>query len=139
MRPARSRSARSRARSRSSSSSAYESIEITAPTRARQAGQPRRALALTAAPTEDAVVVDPEALEFGVTEMVPTIRKPRWTPEIGSVPVASEGRVRPGRRRVRHQAPLTVAKGSNGRARRTSVAHPHAVRKTRTSGADAHA
>ena len=32
-------------------------------------------------------MVDPDALEFGVTEMVPTIRKPRWTPEIGSVPV----------------------------------------------------
>ena len=32
------------------------------------------------APSDDVVVVDPEALEFGVTEMVPTIRKPRWTP-----------------------------------------------------------
>ena len=29
------------------------------------------------------VVIDPDALEFGVTEMVPTIPKPRWTPEIG--------------------------------------------------------
>ena len=34
-------------------------------------------------PTEDVVVIDPDALEFGVTEMVPTIPKPRWTPEIG--------------------------------------------------------
>ena len=34
-------------------------------------------------PSDEVVVVDPEALEFGVTEMVPVVRKPRWTPEIG--------------------------------------------------------
>jgi serine/threonine-protein kinase len=65
--------------------SAYDSIEI-------EGLEPRpvhRHVAIGAAPTEDAVVVDPEALEFGVTELVPTIRKPRWTPEIGYVPVSS--------------------------------------------------
>ena len=65
--------------------SAYESIEI-------EGLEPRpvsRHVAIAAAPTEDAVVVDPEALEFGVTELVPTIRRPRWTPEIGYVPVPS--------------------------------------------------
>ena len=33
------------------------------------------------APTEDCVV-DAEALEMGVTEMLPTINRPRWTPKI---------------------------------------------------------
>jgi serine/threonine-protein kinase len=59
--------------------SAYDSFEI-------ETGE-KRHVALGAAPTEDAVVVDPEALEFGVTELVPTIRRPRWTPEIGVAPV----------------------------------------------------
>jgi hypothetical protein len=31
-------------------------------------------------------VIDPDSLEFGVTEMVPTIRKPRWTPDITMAP-----------------------------------------------------
>jgi serine/threonine-protein kinase len=66
-------------------STAYESIEVTgtAEPRMPRAVKPRRALALTAAPTEEAMVVDPDALEYGVTEMVPTIRKPRWTPDLG--------------------------------------------------------
>jgi serine/threonine-protein kinase len=38
------------------------------------------------APTEDAPVVDAVELEYGVTELVPTIRRPRWTPEIPRVP-----------------------------------------------------
>jgi serine/threonine protein kinase len=68
---------------------AYESFEITgadgAEPRLPKAIKPRRALALTAQPTEDAFIVDPDALEYGVTEMVPTIRKPRWTPEIATL------------------------------------------------------
>jgi serine/threonine-protein kinase len=66
-------------------STAYESFEVTgtAEPRMPRAVKPRRALALTAAPTEEAMVVDPDALEYGVTEMVPTIRKPRWTPDLG--------------------------------------------------------
>ena len=67
--------------------SAYESMEIVGLEKPGAA----RHVAIAAAPTEDAVVVDPEALEFGVTELVPTIRRPRWTPEIGSVPVAPKG------------------------------------------------
>ena len=31
-------------------------------------------------------VVDPEALEFGATQLVPIVRKPRWTPEISYMP-----------------------------------------------------
>jgi serine/threonine protein kinase len=73
-------------------STAYESFEITTGTaepRLPKAVKPRRALALTAQPTEEAMVIDPDALEFGVTEMVPTIRKPRWTPELGLAPPAT--------------------------------------------------
>ena len=71
-------------------STAYESFElIGAEPRLPKtaAARPRRhvALAMDRA-TEDALVVDPDALEFGVTEMVPVIRKPRWTPEIGLAP-----------------------------------------------------
>jgi hypothetical protein len=32
------------------------------------------------------VVVDPEELEIGITELLPVVRKPRWTPEIGPIP-----------------------------------------------------
>jgi serine/threonine-protein kinase len=70
-------------------SSAYESVEITSAEvpRMPRAVRPRRHMPLAAQlPTEEAVVVDPDALEFGTTEMVPTIRKPRWTPEIGVAP-----------------------------------------------------
>ncbi len=81
--------------------SAYDSIEIDG----LETLAANRHVAIAAAPTEDAVVVDPEALEFGVTELVPTIRRPRWTPEIGYVPVtpraASDqvsGEIRPKRR-----------------------------------------
>jgi serine/threonine protein kinase len=40
-------------------------------------------------------VVDAEVLEFGVTELVPTIRKPRWTPELATVSVVAAERSRP--------------------------------------------
>lgn len=36
-------------------------------------------------PSEEVVVVDPESLEFGITEMQPVVRRPRWTPEISQV------------------------------------------------------
>jgi serine/threonine protein kinase len=66
-------------------SSAYESYELVGaePPRLPKAIKPRRGLALTAEPSDETCIVDPDALEFGVTELVPTIRKPRWTPEIG--------------------------------------------------------
>jgi serine/threonine-protein kinase len=37
-------------------------------------------------PTGELAVVDPDVLEYGVTEMLPVVRKPRWTPDIGHVP-----------------------------------------------------
>jgi serine/threonine-protein kinase len=76
--------------------SCYESIEITGDEpRLPKAVKPRRALALSAPITEDALVVDAHALEFGVTEMVPTIRKPRWTPDISVL--SPEAAARPAR------------------------------------------
>ena len=67
-------------------STAYESFEVIGaeprlPKAAVRGARRHVALAVDR-PTEDAVVIDPDALEFGVTEMVPTIRKPRWTPQI---------------------------------------------------------
>jgi serine/threonine protein kinase len=64
---------------------AYEELEITGVPRAPKAvrGRPQRAQIV---PSDEVVVVDPEALEFGVTELLPVVRKPRWTPEIGQVP-----------------------------------------------------
>jgi hypothetical protein len=69
---------------------AYESIEIITETpRLPRAVRPRRHIALAAQPSDEAVVVDPDTLELGTTEMMPAFRKPRWTPEIGY----SRGRV----------------------------------------------
>lgn len=38
------------------------------------------------------VAVTPEELEYGVTEMLPVVRQPRWTPELGAVPAVLAGR-----------------------------------------------
>jgi serine/threonine protein kinase len=35
--------------------------------------------------SEEVVIVDPDALEFGITEMQPVVRRPRWTPDISQV------------------------------------------------------
>jgi hypothetical protein len=37
-------------------------------------------------PSDEVVVVDSDALEYGVTEMLPVVRRPRWTPEFASIP-----------------------------------------------------
>jgi serine/threonine-protein kinase len=55
-------------------------IELRAATRCRS---PRPAYIV---PTEDTHVIDAAALEYGVTEMLPVVPKPRWTPEIGRIP-----------------------------------------------------
>jgi len=39
-------------------------------------------------PTAEGLAFDPETLEYGVTEMLPVVPRPRWTPEIGPVPHA---------------------------------------------------
>jgi eukaryotic-like serine/threonine-protein kinase len=45
--------------------------------------RPPRALDV---PSDEVMVADPEALELGITELLPIVRKPRWTPEIGPIP-----------------------------------------------------
>jgi serine/threonine protein kinase len=49
--------------------------------------------------------VDAEVLEFGVTEMLPVVAKPRWTPEFARVPSAltQQGRYSVGPRSARDQ------------------------------------
>jgi serine/threonine-protein kinase len=42
-----------------------------------------------------AEVIGAESLEFGVTELVPTIRKPRWTPDLATLPTVVAERARP--------------------------------------------
>lgn len=37
-------------------------------------------------PSDEVVVVDADELEHGVTEMLPVVRQPRWTPEISGMP-----------------------------------------------------
>ena len=82
-------------------SCAYESIEISGeePRLPKAVKAPRRAPALSGPITDEAFVVDADALEFGVTEMVPTatsvIRKPRWTPEIGTLSPEAAAAARP--------------------------------------------
>jgi len=55
---------------------AYESYELVDGARPRSA---RR---------RNAHVADPDSLELGITELVPTIRRPRWTPEMAISQIA---------------------------------------------------
>jgi hypothetical protein len=40
------------------------------------------------APSDEVVVIDVDAaeLEYGVTEMLPVVRQPRWTPDLAGIP-----------------------------------------------------
>ena len=68
--------------------SAYDAYELTPEPRGRIVLPPP----VVANAHDDGMVVDADALELGITQQVPVIRRPRWTPEIGSVPrtMASE-------------------------------------------------
>jgi serine/threonine-protein kinase len=66
---------------------AYEEFELTGgepirPTRVRH----KRAAYVV--PSDEIAIVDADAMEYGVTEMLPVVRKPRWTPDFGQVPSA---------------------------------------------------
>ena len=37
-------------------------------------------------PSDEVVIIDPEELELGKTELLPIVPRPRWTPEIGRIP-----------------------------------------------------
>lgn len=80
-------------------SPAYEAFEIsgveptgptgpTSPGSAMGATRCRTIRPAHVAPTGDGFAVDADALEYGVTEMLPVVPKPRWTPEFGRVPSA---------------------------------------------------
>ena len=81
--------------------SAYAEFELTGSGEPPPMAMPGRARSASTggrfAPSDEVVIVAPEALEFGVTEMVPVVRKPRWTPEIGpsvAEALANEDRLR---------------------------------------------
>jgi hypothetical protein len=56
------------------------------PVAPRPAGARPRSRRALAGASDEVVVVDPEALEVGVTELLPIVRQMRWTPEIGPIP-----------------------------------------------------
>jgi serine/threonine protein kinase len=60
--------------------SAYEEFEIIGDDRHPQRVRPRAQIV----PTDEVVIVDPNALEYGVTEMLPVVRTPRWTPDLSA-------------------------------------------------------
>ncbi len=76
--------------------SAYAEFELSGieelPTKTKPVRVRPQALIQQGIPDDEVVVVDPEALEFGTTEMVPVVRMPRWTPEI-QTSVASAARM----------------------------------------------
>jgi serine/threonine protein kinase len=64
----------------------YETLEISDPDDTRQAG--RRSVRPSYIASDEDAVADADSLEYGVTEMLPVVPKPRWTPEIVPVPSA---------------------------------------------------
>jgi serine/threonine-protein kinase len=66
----------------------YDTLELSGVEARPRAMRARRPVAVII-PSEDGGVVDAELLEHGVTELVPVIRRPRWTPEIAVVPTAA--------------------------------------------------
>jgi len=68
-------------------SGVYEELEITGiePRVPKAAVRARPLHPAFTHPSDETVVVDPEALELGVTELMPVVHKPRWTPELAAV------------------------------------------------------
>jgi len=75
-------------------SPAYEAFELSGEERTSRspATRGRNSRPAHIVSTDEAIVLDADALEYGVTEMLPVVARPRWTPEIGRVPttVAAE-------------------------------------------------
>jgi serine/threonine-protein kinase len=59
---------------------AYEEFEVSFQT--EHAARPRA----YHVPSEEVVIIDQDALEHAQTEMLPVVRRPRWTPEFASIP-----------------------------------------------------
>ena len=62
----------------------YETLEISHADDARPVTGVRPAYI----ECDEIVVADADSLEYGITEMLPVVPKPRWTPEIVPVPSA---------------------------------------------------
>jgi len=67
-------------------SQAYHEFELNGLELEFEVEPRRRVRPASVAPGREGTSIRAEALEFGVTEMLPVVRKPRWTPEIGRVP-----------------------------------------------------
>ncbi|TMQ09767.1 MAG: serine/threonine protein kinase [Deltaproteobacteria bacterium] len=65
-------------------SQAYESFELSF--LEADAAAARRPASAYTAPSDEVEVIDAEALEYGVTEMIPVVPRPRWTPDFARVP-----------------------------------------------------
>jgi serine/threonine-protein kinase len=80
-------------------SQAYEEFELSSGGSAPTGGSATQARSQPGytVPSQEVVVVDVDAteLEYGVTEMLPVVRQPRWTPEIGGMPGMIAERSRP--------------------------------------------
>jgi len=90
-----------RAIARSLSDAAYEELEVSGLT---VASAPGRSVASVYTVPDD-FGIDADELEFGSTEMLPIVRQPRWTPEIGRIPavIAEQHRAQIGPRSPRDQ------------------------------------
>jgi serine/threonine-protein kinase len=68
-------------------SSAYEELVITGvePRLPKAAPRQRALRPAYILPSDEVAIVDPDALELGVTELMPVVRKPRWTPDVAQL------------------------------------------------------
>ncbi|MEJ7596520.1 MAG: serine/threonine-protein kinase [Kofleriaceae bacterium] len=66
------------------STSAYEEFELTGVETGRPSKLAPTRQRAQIIPTDEVQIVDPDALEFGMTELLPIARKPRWTPELSA-------------------------------------------------------
>ncbi len=85
-----------------------------------------RSHSVTAAATNEVIVVDPDELEAGVTEMLPVVHKLRWTPDIEPVAIpaalAEPREVRTRARRARTTSARSSSSTSAGPCRRRASA-----------------
>jgi serine/threonine-protein kinase len=83
----------SRALATELASAVYEEFELTGVDRPPAEKRPmavRGRARAAVVPSDEVVVVDPDALEFGVTELLPIVRKPRWTPDLSAVDAVAQ-------------------------------------------------
>ena len=66
--------------------SPYETFELSGNAEVRPGAPRRRIRPAQLVSTDDTVVLGAEALEYGVTEMLPVVPRPRWTPDFAQVP-----------------------------------------------------